>query len=107
MIRQILSVLLLLCLSVPAMAGTSCHVPEPVATGADSAGCHDAKPASRDVAPLASHHDCIGCIAPAREPDRFVERVEPMPPLLRIPALSDVPAGTRAVPDTPPPRLAA
>lgn len=99
MIARTLLALLLVCLALPAMAAPMVHDPHPAQ--AKHSTHHRDIPAQPQRAPA---HDCIGCIPPTQGDARIAFTVRHMLPLDARSADAVVPSGTKACPDTPPPK---
>lgn len=100
MLRHLLLGLLVLCLSLPAVAMTGhCTVPE----RAPAASCHETAGHEVPAKTPVQAKDCIGCVTPLATPDAPTI-VLGLRGMRAMPLLEQAPALLPAQPETPPPR---
>jgi hypothetical protein len=108
MLRQFALFLLVMCLTVPAVAAPACHQPEPCATmamthdGMDHAAPTPPMDDHRDMPMTVVHRDCVGCAA--LSPALTLVHRDTLPPLAARTPIMRALIGFTSAPDLPPPR---
>lgn len=104
MIRRLFTVLLALCLAMPAMAMPMVHAADESPQAAHhAAGSHDHGDRQQPAHPEPAQHQCIGCIA-AFAPAMARERMAPLPGLVAVPSGTASLHPHQTSPEPPPPR---